>query len=225
MQVKLPPLTYTFLSNYENCPHKAYRLYVVKDVKSPPNDAMNFGIFAHKDLQHRLDLGPVKYPLKEPAWEKFCAAIEHQRAKTGYTLKCEDGIGMSTHFLEVPFFDETVWMRGKADVTLVSPTKDHAVFFDWKTGSSRYEDSFELEIQALLLRARYPTLKNLTGCYVWLKDGKFGRAYNLGDRNKTMLRISKSLKLMDAGAWEKEPNPLCGWCPVLDCQYNRTEEA
>ena len=53
--MKLPILSHTFLSNYENCPRKAWHLYVAKDLpKEPPSLEMQAGIVAHSAFERGL---------------------------------------------------------------------------------------------------------------------------------------------------------------------------
>ena len=50
---------------------------------------------------------------------------------------------------------------------------------DWKFGSSKYEDPFELEVGAVLLQAKYPKATKLVGRYVYPVENKLGQMYDL----------------------------------------------
>src|SRR5216684_1902995 len=77
------------------------------------------------------------------------------------------------------FFDKDVWLRCKIDVTMLNGT---AVFLsDFKTGNSKYEDPFELEIQALTLKAAIPAITKIAGHFAWLKENRIGAVHDLSD--------------------------------------------
>jgi len=111
-------------------------------------------------------------------------------------------------------------VRGKIDATITNG--DAAFLPDWKTGSSKYENPFELEVQALLLRAARPGLKKIAGHYVWLKENRVGVVHDLSDFNATWVTINNKVEVIEdcmmSGDWPKNKNPLCGYCPVKDCE-------
>jgi hypothetical protein len=100
---------------------------------------------------------------------------------------------------------------------------ERARLIDYKTGKMR-EDPFELKVQAVLLHARHPQLKEIKGQYIWLKDGKLGKPHDLSDTTATWNEIGRLVRLIErdmaAGAWEKREGPLCNWCEVRDCENN-----
>ncbi|MEY2875362.1 MAG: hypothetical protein RLZZ373_2733, partial [Pseudomonadota bacterium] len=34
--------------------------------------------------------------------------------------------------------------------------------------------------------------------------------------------LGVAMDALESGVWPKTPNPLCGWCPVKDCEHNRS---
>ena len=54
-------------------------------------------------------------------------------------------------------FAKNKFGHGKLDLVLINDTTGY--LNDWKFGSSKYEDPFELEVGALLLHAKFPQLK------------------------------------------------------------------
>ncbi len=216
--------SYTFLNTADNCLHKAYRQYVKKDLPFVSTPEMDWGNKVHTAFEHRLGGKPLPGPtynkdgsLKDSGmlhWEPLISAYADRKAlpemKLGITRECKS----------TGFFDKDVFVRGKIDATIA--TANAAFLPDWKTGSSKYENPFELEVQALLLRAARPGLKKIAGHYVWLKENRVGVVHDLSDFNSTWATINNKVEViedcMESGDWPKTKNPLCGWCPVKDCE-------
>ena len=206
------PWSYTFLDNFANCPHKAYRRYIAKDLpKEPATDAMRAGIEAHKELELSIN---KRLPVRRE-WEPLIAPLRN-------IAKAEVKFGMTEDRQPIGFFDDP-WGRGVCDVLII---KDNdALLVDWKTGKVR-EDPRELQVQAMLLKTNYPQVQHIKGCYVWLAEAKFGTMYDLEkgvDRcyHATKAAVEEAKEYEDDFEWPKKPNPLCGWCPVSDCEHNR----
>ena len=122
------------------------------------------------------------------------------------------------------FWAKDVWARGTLDAAKTNGSTV-AVIFDWKTGKKR-EDAAELKMHAVLLRAKYPAIKTVVGRYVWLQEHSVGRPHHidseamddkLADVRSTMNAVKNSIA---TGFFPKRQNPLCGWCPVIDCDFN-----
>ena len=100
-----------------------------------------------------------------------------------------------------------------------------AILFDWKTGKVR-EDNRELMAQSYLLQANYPSIKTVKGAYVWLVENRLGEMHDLTNTDRwlagTKATLAKAQEALDSGVWPKSPNPLCGYCPVKDCEHNRS---
>jgi hypothetical protein len=109
------------------------------------------------------------------------------------------------------------------DVLIMKPPV--AVLFDWKTGKVR-EDPRELMAQSYLLQRNQPGVTKVYGAYVWLVENRLGEMHDLTntDRwlNGTKATLAKEQEALGSGVWPKSPNPLCGWCPVKDCEHNRS---
>ena len=210
------PGSYTFLNDLGNCPHKAYRKFIRRDLPREDSPALREGIETHKVLEDHINSkGAVPVP-------------SHLTAFTGPLLgalgmRAEVKLGMAKDMSPEGFFGDP-WLRGKVDVLKVEPPI--AFIIDWKTGKVR-EDPRELHIQAMLVRANYPDVNRISGCYVWLKEGRIGTMYDLTDINRvyhgTVASMDEAQGYEDKGEWPKKPNPLCGYCPVKDCQHNRSE--
>lgn len=215
--------SYTMLSNFENCPRKAWHLYVAKDLPRVETEAMRWGNMVHKALELRMDTGDkikgskVPLPPEMKDFEKFAAVFDGRRPRA------EFWIGMDEHG-RADSRPSKVWGKGKLDVLVLNNQEDEALIVDWKTGKRR-EDPFELEVFALLVRSMWPEVKRISGMYVWLQELKPGKVHELTDTSRTFAKVKEMWNGVKALNPEKEwlptPNPLCGWCPVKTCEFNR----
>jgi hypothetical protein len=219
--MNLPVASYTFLNTWKICPHQAARKYIIKDLpKERESPEMAYGNDVHNAMEKRLD-PTAPHPLVDrfAAYEPFCAALD------GRGVVPEMKLGITAQGAAVGFWDSSVWLRGKLDAPVVNGNE--ALLIDWKTGKVR-EDPYELEIQALLLRVKYPEVVNITGRYVWLKENRLGEAHNCSNVQETFAKVHKTMNdvahAIKMETFEKTPGALCGWCPVMDCKHNRREK-
>lgn len=216
------PWSYSFLSDFDNCPRKAYHRYVEKDLpREPASDAQMWGREAHKALEQRIAAGT---PLKGRSanFEPLAVAVIAQR-DAGKTVLVEQQIAITADGSPVDQYAKDVWGKGRLDVAIVAG--DVGFIIDWKTGKER-EDPYELEVFALLAKCKWPGLKKVVGSYAWLQAGKQGKVHDLSNFGATFNGIKGTMKTVEMlppdKEWAANPNPLCGWCPVKKCEHNKT---
>lgn len=206
--------TFTLLNCYrEICPHQAAERFIYRRIPFVETDAMRWGNQVHVALEKRVGRGT---PLpREMPYENIAAAFD------GRDARVERRLGITRQGRACDFFGADVWGRGKLDLHLVNG--ERALLFDYKTGRER-EDPFELHVQAVLLHAKYPQLKEIKGKYFWLKESKSGKLHDLSDTTATWNEIGRLVRLIErdmaAGSFEKREGPLCNWCECLSCENN-----
>ena len=217
--MKLPVASHTFLNDWDNCPHKAFRKYIKKDLpKQSQSSAMKWGNEVHSAFEVR-----IKHGTKFPAGMEKYEAIAQPLVAAGAVA--EKMLGIDDRGALCDFFAPNVWLRGKIDCTIVreSDVYDTAAIFDWKTGKKR-EEKAELLTHAVLLKAWQPTIQKVTAHYVWLQDNEVGRAHDVSDTETQLNEIRQTMRTVSACIEEenfpKRRNPLCPWCPVTDCEWN-----
>jgi hypothetical protein len=206
--------SYTLLKTADTCLYKCFRQYVKRDLPFDKTPEIDYGNKVHEAMEYRLGGKPLPQDMMH--WEPIVSVYAERKAKpekkTGITKDCKP----------TGFFDKDVWLRCKVDVTMLNGT---AVFIsDFKTGNSKYEDPFELEIQALTLKAAIPAITKIAGHYAWMKDNRVGQIYDLSNFNATWSKINNKVEVIEdaqaSGEWPKTKNPLCPWCAVFDCENN-----
>lgn len=216
MTYKLPVASHTFLNDFDNCPHKAFRKYIKKDLpKFEQTAQMKWGNEVHSAFEVRIKHA-TPFP---PPMEKY-EAIAAPLVAAGAVA--EKMLGITVDGRVCDFFDSGVWLRGKIDATILRD--EVGAIFDWKTGKRR-EERAELAVHGVLLKAWQPTVQRITAHYVWLQDNEVGKSHDvsgtetkLAEIRHTMDEVASCISDQD---FPKRRNPLCGWCDVLDCENNR----
>lgn len=211
--------SYTFLHTYESiCPYQAYRRFIVRDIPFSETEAMKRGIDGHTAMEYRVGGKPL--PREMQAYEPFVAPFD------GRGAKAEVKLGVTADRQACDFFDKDVWGRGKADVIVTQATT--AYLGDWKFGKSTYESRFELDVQAVLLKAKMPNLQRIVGQYHWLSENRSGELYDLSDTDKAWQKIRDIMYKVEqdklADNFEKRKGPLCRFCTVGNCENNKNPE-
>jgi hypothetical protein len=220
--VKLPVASHTFLNDWDNCPHKAFRKFIKKDLpRQPQTEAMAWGNTVHSAFEVRIKHG-TQFPPEMAKYEAIAAPLVAAGAAA------EKMLGITVDGAHCDFFAPNVWLRGKIDATvfLSDPHVGRyaAAIFDWKTGKRR-EEKAELLIHAVLLKAFDPGIIKITAHYVWLADNEVGKAHDVSDTETKLAEIRSVMNTvkncLEIEDFPKRPNPLCGWCDVMDCKFNR----
>jgi hypothetical protein len=213
--VKLPVASHTFLNDWDNCPYKAFRKYIKKDLpKFVKTDVMKWGNEVHTAFEVRIKHG-TKWPDGMEKYEAIAAPLVQAGAIA------EKMLGITAAGSACDFFAKEVWLRGTVDATVIRGPV--AAIWDWKTGKKR-EERAELEVHAVLLKAWQPTVQRVIAHYVWLQDNEVGKAHDVSDTEKKLADIRSTMNTvkncMEIEDFPKRRNPLCGWCDVLDCENN-----
>lgn len=209
--------SFTFLKTYRDiCAHQFYRQYILKDISYVETEAMRIGNEVHAAMEKRIG-GKQPLPQHLGHLDPLCLAFDPFS-----TIRTEQKLAITREGKSCDYWARNCWGRGKLDVVIVNGTTGYLA--DHKTGKER-EEPFELEVQAVLLKARYPQLKKIVGQYLWLKEIKVGELYDLSDTEGTWGEINRIMQQIEScqtqGLWEKRSSPLCKWCDVRDCEYNR----
>lgn len=214
----IPPWSHTMLSAFGNCMWKGFRTYIAKDLpreeKSPEQ--------LEGTRVHELFGAAINKPTSDnwsalgAPWVALVSPLANVGAKAEFQLAVSEAGGPA------PYWPKP-W--GRAIVDVIVRQGDAALLVDWKTGKVR-EDPRELMAQSFAVKANFPEIKKVTGVYAWLKEGRLGQVHDLTNTDRwlagTKALLAKCEEAEATGHWDKQPNPLCGWCPVKDCEHNRS---
>ncbi len=208
--------SYSSLHAYDDiCGYRYYRTYVVRDIKYVETPERRKGNQTHDALAYRIGGKPL--PVELQHLEKYAKPLD------GHGAKAEGKVAINADGRVVDYFASDVFLRGALDVTIV---KDEVGYIlDWKDGKSRWVKRFELDVHAVLLKAKYPQLSNIRAQYCFTTEDKLSELYDCSDVRSTWGTIQHIVQRITAdmqrGSFEKKQGPLCGYCDVLDCQHNR----
>ena len=212
--------SYSSLKEYQNCPKKYHEIRVLKNYTVKETEQMRYGTEVHKALEDYVRDGvelaknyqrfkPFVDKLISIPGEKYC---EYEMALTYNREPCD-------------FNSEDRWVRGIADLVIVDG--DYAFIVDYKTGSNKYPDPKQLRLMALMLFTYFPDVQKIkAGLLFVMKNSFVSEEYLRKDMDKSWAMFEQPLKRLESSydndKWQANPTPLCKWCPVQSCEFNRS---
>jgi len=213
--------SYSSLDLFKQCPQKYYRLRVLKDVKDPPAEHLNYGLAVHKAAEDYIGKG-VPIPEKYVAILK--TSLDRLIAMEG-EKHCELRLGLTQGLEPCGFFAPDVWWRGVADLIIIN--NDSAYVVDYKTGkSSKYADTKQLELLSLAVFKHFPQVKKIKGGLLFVVANDLIKANYEQDKagvywTKWLEDTGRLEAAIANDVWNAKPNFTCRqYCPVHDCQHN-----
>jgi ATP-dependent exoDNAse (exonuclease V) beta subunit len=219
MEPKNVQWSYSGLKDYKNCPRQYHEIKVLKRFEKRPTQQMLYGTSVHNALENYVKDGtplPANYqryqkqldPLRDMDGEKF---PEHRMAVTFEREPCTFGA-------------KDYWVRGIADLLVIDDEQGYVV--DYKTGSNKYPDPKQLQLMALLAFAHFPQLDHVKAGLLFVAHEHFVTSeYNRADEADLWADFAGDLERLRLsyvnGVWQPNPTPLCAWCPVKTCEFNK----
>lgn len=215
--------SYSSIKTFDQCPKKYYHLKVAKDVKDIPGEAALYGTAVHEAAEHFIKDGtpiPEKFAFIRPTIERL-AAIDGEK-------HCELRLGVSktdTGYEPTTFFGKDVWWRGIVDLVVIDGAKAYMV--DYKTGkNARYADPKQLDLMAGALFVHYPDLEVIKSALVYVVSNELiPKTHTRGKMDMYLSVFADELDRLEgaelSGVWNPKSGPLCGWCPVVECEHHR----
>ena len=220
------------LSDFEQCPRKFQGRYITKDFPKPDFDAPHFvkGRAAHKLLEdHFKGEGELHGTVTENGLDfsfdfRFLSKISDEIKKHRRVFP-ELQVTFDVRMNEISWFDKKAWCRVIFDLLII--IGDYAVIIDWKTGKVK-EYSDQLKLFAGAVMTKYPNIKKVLTCYVWVdhpKQPPVWAEYTDKDREHIWQEFGDRSELIqlanESGNWPAKKNIFCKWCDALpsQCEY------
>jgi hypothetical protein len=216
----MSPITWSFssLKQYINCPKQYQQVKVLKRYETKPTQQMLYGTNVHTALENYAKDGtelPHNYqrfaPMVDPLLEIDGTRYpEHQMALDINRQPCAYGKGY--------------WVRGIVDLMIVSD--DTAFIVDYKTGSDKYPDLKQLRLMALMTFAHFPEVQKIKAGLLFVLHNNFiPEEYERSQIDELWNNFTPDLDRLkisfENDSWQPNPTPLCGWCPVTECEFHR----
>lgn len=218
----MQPIKWSFsgLKQYINCPKQYHEVKVLKNYVTKATEQMLYGTAVHEALEHYAKDG-TELPQN---YKRFAALVDPLLEIDG-TRYPEYKMALTADKTACEFDDPNYWVRGIVDLLIISG--DTAFVVDYKTGSDKYPDVKQLRLMALMIYEHFPEVEHIKAGLMFVMHNNFipEEYYRKqipalwNSFNGDVMRLEMSAK---NNAWQANPTPLCGWCPVSACEFHRT---
>jgi hypothetical protein len=215
--------SYSSLKTFQQCPRKYYHTKVAKDVVEPDTKATLYGKLAHTVAEEFIR---DKAPIPE-AFEYMEPTLKQLDSIPGDKL-CEVKLGLTRDLETCTFSAPTVWWHGIADLVVINEDKKLAYSVDYKTSkNARYADVKQLDLVACGLFAKFPKIDTVKSALIFVVSKEFVKK----DHHREMIPkyiespaqdVARLEAALDNGVWNPIQGPLCRFCSVKTCEYNRS---
>jgi len=211
--------SFSSLKQFTNCPRQYYEVKVQRNYEIRETEQIKYGKEVHKALEDYVRDGTplaknymrfkvMVDPLVSMGGDKY---VEYKMALTSDYEKCD-------------FDAPNYWVRGITDLLIVD--KDVAFIIDYKTGSARYPDPKQLKLMALMTFVYFPEVDKIKGGLLFLLHNSFvADVYYRKDIEALQAAFQSDLFRLNhsyqSDTWPANPTPLCGWCPVRTCEFQK----
>lgn len=215
--------SFSSLKTFQQCPKKYYHTKIARDVVEPDTTATLYGKSAHTVAEEYIrDDKPVP-----PQFAYMQATLDALKQIPGEKL-CEVKLGLTKNLESCDFDAPNVWWHGIADLVVINRETGVAHSVDYKTSkSARYADVKQLDLVACGLFAKFPEIKRVRSALLFVVSKEFVKAEHHAEMMlkyvekpaQDVARIEAALK---NGVWNPVQGPLCKFCSVKQCEYNRS---
>ena len=215
--------SFSSLKTFQQCPKKYYHTKIAKDIVEPDTKATLYGKSAHTVAEEYIRDGV-------PVPEQFAymkATLDVLNAIPGEKL-CEVKLGLTKNLESCDFNAPNVWWHGIADLVVINQENGTAYSVDYKTSkNARYADVKQLDLVACGLFAKFPEIKRVKSALIFTVSKEFVRAEHhreMADKyiEKPSQDVARIEAALSNGVWNPIQGPLCKFCAVKSCEYNRS---
>lgn len=222
MQVAEVKWSFSGMKDYINCPKKYFEVKVKKNFATKDTNQTLYGKDVHSALEGYIGNGD---PLPKN-YQRFKAQVDPLRDMEG-TKYPEYKMALTYDKQACGFDDPNYWVRGIADLLVLAG--DTAFIIDYKTGSDRYVDTNQLKLMALMAFSHFPNLRRVKAALLFVMHEHFIPVEYTREEIPAMWEaflptISRIAHSHHNDKWPANPTGLCGWCPVISCEFNNPKE-
>ena len=216
--------SHSALKDYEGCARRYHEVKVLKKFPFTDTQATLYGKELHEAAEFYIkDDKPLP-----PQFAFIKDTLDALKAKPGRKL-CEHEMGVTADLRPCGFMDKDVWVRGIADLLIIDDDNLTARVVDYKTGNNKYPDREQLKLMALMVFVHFPHIRKVTGALLFVVKNDLVKASFLrGEAEEYWWeyreRVARIEKAHDSGVWNPKPTPLCGWCVVKTCEFNKKRD-
>lgn len=214
--------SFSSLKTFQQCPKKYYHTKIAKDIVESDTQATLYGKSAHTVAEEYIRDGkPVP-----PQFAYMQATLDNLKAIPGDKY-CEVKLGLTKNLQSCEFHAPDVWWHGIADLVVLDHERQLAYSVDYKTSkSARYADVKQLDLVAVGIFAKFPNIVRVKSALIFVVSKEFVRAeHHVNMIHKYMEKpaqdVARIEQAYESGVWNPVQGPLCKFCSVSSCMYNR----
>ena len=215
--------SFSSLKTFQQCPRKYYHTKIVKDIVEPDTTATLYGKSAHTVAEEYIREG------KEiPAQFEYMKPVLNVLNKLEGEKLCEVKLGLTKNLEACEFQATNVWWHGIADLVVINEEKQLAHSVDYKTSkNARYADTKQLDLVAAGLFAKFPQITRVKSALIFVVSKEFVKATHYREMlpkylEKPARDVARIEAALENGVWNPVSGPLCKFCAVKQCEYNRS---
>ena len=215
--------SFSSLKTFQQCPKKYYHTKIAKDVVEPDTTATLYGKSAHTVAEEYIrDDKPVP-----PQFAYMQETLDALKNIPGEKL-CEVKLGFTKNLEPCEFHAPNVWWHGIADLVVINEEKKLAYSVDYKTSkSARYADVKQLDLVATGIFAKFPQIERIKSALLFVVSKEFVKAEHHAQMvskyvEKPARDVARIEAALENGVWNPVQGPLCKFCSVKQCEYNRS---
>ena len=219
--MKKPAWSLSALKDFEGCQRRYQEIKVLKNYPFTETEATRYGNQVHEAIELYIRDGkPIP-----PEYAQFQAVVDAMLKKDGRKL-AEYEMALTVDLQPTEWKSKDVWVRGIADILIVDDENLTAWVGDWKTGNNKYPDRDQLVLMSIMVFAHFPHIRRVNSALLFIVKNdmvKMSMTREQADKHWWDYR-ERTARLEAAFAndvWNPNQTPLCGWCPVKTCEFNK----
>ena len=215
--------SFSSLKTFQQCPKKYYHTKIARDVVEPDTTATLYGKSAHTVAEEY-----IRDDKEIPAQFEYMKPMLDVLSKLEGDKLCEVKLGLTKNLEACDFDAKNVWWHGIADLVVINEEKQLAHSVDYKTSkSARYADVKQLDLVAAGLFAKFPTIQRVKSALIFVVSKEFVKAEHHREMvpkymEKPTQDVARIEAALENGVWNPVQGPLCKFCAVKQCEYNRS---
>lgn len=219
--MKQPAWSHSSLKDFEGCQRRYQEVKILKNYPFTETEATRYGNQVHKAIEDYIQDGkPIP-----PEYSQFQPVVDAMLKKNGRKL-AEYEMALTVDLKPTGWKDKDVWVRGIADILVIDDDNLTAWVGDWKTGNNKYPDRDQLVLMSLMVFAHFPHIRKVNSALLFIvKNDMVKMSMAREDADKHWWDYRERTARLEASfandVWNPNQTPLCGWCPVKTCEFNK----
>jgi hypothetical protein len=213
--------SHSALKDFEGCQRRYYEIKVLKNYPFTETEATRYGNQVHEAIEFYIRDGkPIP-----PAYVQFKDTVDAMLKKSGRVI-AEYEMALTKELKPCAWKAADVWARGIADILIVDDENMTAWVGDWKTGNNKYPDRDQLVLMSLMVFAHFPHIRKVNSALLFIvKNDMVKMSMTREEVHAHWWEYRERIARLEASyandVWNPNQTPLCGWCPVKTCEFNK----